>query len=192
MAARPDEAAALGEPKIQKATGLTGRTVLLPSDDAALYEQHLQEFAGEFQSVAPRENVLVQALADNSWRLQRIPALEMALDASGHEQFAEQFADRDPALRCSLIQMHTFLHYEKQLRNLPIQESRLRRHREKDLAELRQLLSTPLPKVSLLTTMGSISNGRCGYPLAAVQDFIKARQASLEERQFPACAAIAA
>jgi hypothetical protein len=35
--------------------------------------------------------------------------------------------------------MHTFLHYEKQLRNLQIQEGRLRRQREKDTAELKQL-----------------------------------------------------
>lgn len=35
--------------------------------------------------------------------------------------------------------MHTFLQYEKQLRNLQLQEGRLRRQREKDMAELRQL-----------------------------------------------------
>jgi hypothetical protein len=35
--------------------------------------------------------------------------------------------------------MHTFLHYEKQLLNLQLQEGRLRRQHEKDIAELRQL-----------------------------------------------------
>jgi hypothetical protein len=35
--------------------------------------------------------------------------------------------------------MHTFLHYEKQLRNLQIQEMRIRRNRDKDIAELRRL-----------------------------------------------------
>ncbi|MBV9302346.1 MAG: hypothetical protein JOY62_03465 [Acidobacteriaceae bacterium] len=119
--------------------GLTGRTVLLPSDDAALYQQHVQDFANEFHPVGRREIELVQALADHAWRLMRIPALEMAIYASGYEQFAPQFADRAPDLQNSLIQMHTYLHYEKQLRNLQLQESRLRRHREKDLAELRHL-----------------------------------------------------
>jgi hypothetical protein len=120
-------------------TGLTGRTVLLPAEDAARYEQHVCEFFAELQPVGPRETELVQSLADTSWRLARIPALEMTIFAHGRIQFAEQFADRDPALQSCLIEMHTFLHYEKQLRNLQIQEGRLRRQREKDTAELRQL-----------------------------------------------------
>lgn len=120
-------------------TALTGGTVLLPSDDAALYEQHLQQFADQFQPVGPLERNLVQSLADTAWRLMRIPALEMAIYASGHEKFADRFAGRDPALRNNLIQMETFLFYEKQLRNLQIQEGRLRRNREKDAAELSRL-----------------------------------------------------
>jgi hypothetical protein len=120
-------------------TGLTGRTVLLPTEDAARYEQHIREFVTEFQPVGARETELVQALADNAWRLARIPALEMAIFAHGRIQFADQFPDRDPALQPGLIEMHTFLHYEKQLRNLQIQEGRLWRQREKHTAELKQL-----------------------------------------------------
>ncbi|MFL6546068.1 MAG: hypothetical protein ACJ8LM_12935 [Candidatus Udaeobacter sp.] len=154
-----DEAAILSEPKTQKnassgpqtpegkaksclnavKTGLTGRTVLLPAEDAARYEQHVCEFFTELQPAGPRETELVRSLADTAWRLARIPALEMTIFAHGRIQFADQFADRDPALQSCLIEMHTFLHYEKQLRNLHIQEGRLRRQREKDTAELRQL-----------------------------------------------------
>jgi hypothetical protein len=112
-------------------TGLTGRTVLLPAEDAARYEQHVCEFFAELQPVGPRETELVRSLADTSWRVGRIPALEMTIFAHGRIQFADQFADREPALQSCLIEMHTFLHYEKQLRNLQIQEGRLRRQREK-------------------------------------------------------------
>ncbi|HEY7304986.1 MAG TPA: hypothetical protein VH601_12770 [Bryobacteraceae bacterium] len=134
-----DEAAFLSEPKIQARTGLTGRTVLLPSEDAARYEQQLREFFDELQPVDPRECALVQSLADTAWRLARIPGLEMAIYAHGRIEFADLFADHDAALRPSLIEMHTFLQYEKQLRNLQLQQGRLRRQREKDTAELRQL-----------------------------------------------------
>jgi hypothetical protein len=134
-----DEAAFLSEPKIQARTGLTGRTVLLPSEDAARYEQHVREFFDELQPVGPRECALVQSLADTAWRLARIPGLEMAFYAHGRIEFADLFADYDAALKPSLIEMHTFLQYEKQLRNLQLQEGRLRRQREKDTAELRQL-----------------------------------------------------
>jgi len=120
-------------------TGLTGRTVLLPSDDADRYQQHIADFLEELQPVGPRESALVQSIADGTWRLERISTLEMALFARGREEFAELFADRDPALRSSLTELHTLLTYEKQIRNLNIQEARLRRQREKDSAELRGL-----------------------------------------------------
>ena len=38
-----------------------------------------------------------------------------------------------------MIEVQTFVKYEKQLRHLQLQESRLVRRREKELAELRQL-----------------------------------------------------
>ena len=62
-------------------TGLTGRTVLLPSEDAALYEAHLNQFRDRFQPVGDQELALVQSLADTEWRLARIPSLEMGIFA---------------------------------------------------------------------------------------------------------------
>ncbi|MGC2658839.1 MAG: hypothetical protein WA324_12850 [Bryobacteraceae bacterium] len=121
-------------------TGLTGRTVLLPTDDVEVYRNHVQQFVDQYQPVGPRESELVQALADHAWRLDRVTVLEHALYAHGHEEFSEQFADRGP-LQAGFTQMHTFLHYEKQFRNLQTQEMRLRRNREKDTAELRRMQS---------------------------------------------------
>jgi hypothetical protein len=120
-------------------TGLTGRTVLLPTDDAAVYEAHVQRFLTELAPVGTREHELVQSLADNSWRTERIFSLEMTIFARGRSQFAAQFEHEDPSVRTGLIELETFLVYEKQLRNLNIQEARLRRQREKDTAELRKL-----------------------------------------------------
>jgi hypothetical protein len=54
-------------------TGLTGRTVLLPSEDAEAYAAHLARYQEEFQPVGVRETQLVQNLADTQWRLDRIP-----------------------------------------------------------------------------------------------------------------------
>jgi predicted secreted protein len=122
-------------------TGLTGRTVLLPAEDAAAYQQHVSGYEKELRPVGQRECDLVQSIADGSWRLQRIPVLESAIYAQGRLQFAEQFNDQDPAYRATLIDLHTHLAYEKQIRNLHTQESRLHRRREKDLAELRQAQS---------------------------------------------------
>ncbi|HSU58204.1 MAG TPA: hypothetical protein VLI55_02725 [Bryobacteraceae bacterium] len=120
-------------------TGLTGRTVLLPGDDAALYEVHISEFIQRFAPAADDERNLVQSLADTEWRLLRIPSLEMGIYALGHPEFAELFPKEDDAVRRHLIEAKIFLAYQRQLNNLSIQESRLRRQREKDTAALCEL-----------------------------------------------------
>jgi hypothetical protein len=71
--------------------------------------------------------------------LRRIPALEAAIFARGHLDFAQSFNEHDASLRSSMIELETFLKYEKQLRNLQLQEARLARRREKETAELGNL-----------------------------------------------------
>jgi hypothetical protein len=120
-------------------TGLTGRTVLLPGDDAARYEAHVSSFMQRFQPAGDDEHNLVQSLADTEWRLLRIPALEMGIYALGRLEFAELFPQEDEAVRKHLIEAKSFLAYQRQLNNLSVQEARLRRQREKDTAALREL-----------------------------------------------------
>jgi hypothetical protein len=120
-------------------TGLTGRTVLLPTDDAAEYERHIAAYEHDFRPVGVQESALVHSLAAIAWRLNRIPALEMTIFAKGHLEFAAQFEEHDPSLRSNLIELHTLMIYERQLRNLQLQEARLARRREKETAELRTL-----------------------------------------------------
>src|SRR5437868_4225454 len=110
-------------------TGLSGRTVLLHSDDAAVYQQHVRDYERELRPVGQRECDLVQSIADSAWRLSRIPALEMAIYAQGRTQFASQFDHEDVSTRSALIELQTFLAYEKQLRNLHTQEARLHSRR---------------------------------------------------------------
>ena len=119
-------------------TGLTGRTVLLHNDDADVYRQHLSAYAKEYQPAGLREQELVQSLADTQWRLQRIPGLEMAIYAQGRAENQEYCALHGSAGK-GLIELGTFLKYEKQLKNLQLQESRLQRRYEKEMAELRSL-----------------------------------------------------
>jgi hypothetical protein len=119
-------------------TGLTGRTVLLPGDDAAAYESHIASFFSRHQPVGDEEHNLVQSLADTEWRLLRIPALEFGIYAVGRLELAGEFPQEHPEVRKHLIEAKIFLVYQRQLNNLSIQENRLRRHREKDLTALRE------------------------------------------------------
>jgi hypothetical protein len=121
-------------------TGLTGRTVLLPTDDVAAYEAHILGWKQELRPVGMREAVVVQSIADSHWRTERITRLEFAIYAQGRVQFAEQFvAEQDHATAAQMIELQTYLTYERQLRNLSVQDTRLRRNRERDLEQLQNL-----------------------------------------------------
>jgi hypothetical protein len=120
-------------------SALTGQVTLLPTADAAPYGQLLRDYQAEFQPVGLQELNLVQTLAETDWRVRRTLALEMALFAKGRIEFAAQFAEHKPELRESLIDVHTFLTYEKQIHSLQLQEARLSRRAEKARAELRAL-----------------------------------------------------
>ncbi len=123
-------------------TGLTGRTVLLPTDDVAAYESLIAELQAKWQPATPEEQRLTQALVDTDWRLMRIPELETGIIALGLRECAHEFADiEDPAARRSALNAKVYLTYARKLGNLCTQESRLRRQREKDTAALQQLQS---------------------------------------------------
>jgi hypothetical protein len=121
-------------------TGLTGRTVLLPADDAVIYQQHLDRNFAEFAPGTDKEKALVQTIADAEWRLLRIVPLEAGIYAIGRLELADQFADHpDPVNREALIQGKIFMTYRRDLMNLALQERRLRNQRKTDIAELTQL-----------------------------------------------------
>lgn len=68
--------------------GLTGQTIVLPSEDLAAYERHTRRFTDDLQPKGAIEDQLVQSLADAAWRLNRVAALEnnvLALGAIRHD-----------------------------------------------------------------------------------------------------------
>jgi hypothetical protein len=90
-------------------TALTGRTVLLPADDAERYERHLAAYDKAYAPIGERECELVQSLADATWRIDRIPGIEEALYVKGCNQFAAEVTDLDPRARLTMLRMHTYL-----------------------------------------------------------------------------------
>ena len=128
-------------------TGLTGRTVLLPSDDAAAFEQHVNAYFDEYKPQGLRERELVQSLAETRWRLNRIFALEAAL-------FSQVAADAEEGTPVP-GHLENLLKYEKTLKNLHLQEARLHRRFDKDLVELRELQETRAREEMLATNAAS-------------------------------------
>lgn len=120
-------------------TGLTGRTVLLPGDDAEEYNRRHESALAHYHPASQEEQALVQSLVDIEWRLDRVVTLETGIYLKGAAEFAHQFESETPAQRKLLIQTETYLKYEKSLRNLNVQEARLQRQRTRHLAELKHL-----------------------------------------------------
>jgi hypothetical protein len=120
-------------------TGLTGRTVLMPGEDAEAYRVHCERFEEQFQPGTAEEQELVQSLADLRWRLLRCAQLEHNLFALGRVEFAQTFDHEPEPVRSALIQAHTLRTYAKDLNNLSIQETRLDKRFQRELTELNRI-----------------------------------------------------
>ena len=101
-------------------TGIAGRTVLLNIGETPAYQRNIAAYIDTYQPFGLRECELVQFLADTKWRLQRIHRLEMATFAQGTVEFDDAFDEHPERLRPQMIELQTFLKYEKQLRNLQL------------------------------------------------------------------------
>lgn len=139
-------------------TGIAGRTVLLPVGEAADYQRNTAAYIDGYQPVGLRECELVQTLSDIMWRLRRIHRLEMAIFAQGAVEFDGAFDENPAPLRPQMVELQTFLKYEKQLRNLQLQEARLQRRYEKDSAELRNLQKERARKEDEAACLSNLKN----------------------------------
>jgi hypothetical protein len=128
-------------------TGLTGQTVLLSTDDAVAYQQHLDRHFKQYAPANDDEHTLVQSIADTEWRLLRIAPLEAGIYAVGRRKLADQFEDeQNPAIREALLQAQIFLTYRKDFSNLALQERRLRSQRATDISQLKTLQNDRIEK----------------------------------------------
>ena len=98
--------------------GLTSQIVVMPTEEIEAYQLHLKSFTEEYDPQGATEANLVQALADASWRLNRVVALETNLLMLDPES---QF---------------------KALANLSMHSQRLSRQFERTVTQLRQLQKT--------------------------------------------------
>jgi hypothetical protein len=113
--------------------GLTGQIVVMPAEDLEAYRRHLASFTDEYQPLGATEAHLVQALADASWRLNRVAALEtnlLNLSAIG-----DGIVD-------ALAIAAALEGQSKALANLSMHSQRLSRQFEKTVAQLRDLQKT--------------------------------------------------
>ncbi len=154
-------------------TGLTGRTVLLPTDDVHAYYDHLDRHFLKFAPATDDEKAITQTIADTEWRLLRIAPLESGIIAVGRRKLADLYPDeKDPLNRQALIDAEIFMTYRRDFSNLALQERRLRNHLEKDTAQLQTLQKARIEKrkseIALSIKQGSDFNpADCGFDFSS-------------------------
>jgi hypothetical protein len=120
--------------------GLTGATVMFASaEDAKNYANHVADYRQQFQPVGREESALVQSIADIRWRLATIPVLELGILAMGSAELIDTNAEWAKPENQTKLALEVRRRHEKELRNLALQENRLARRREREMAELRAL-----------------------------------------------------
>jgi transcription termination factor NusB len=119
--------------------GLTGHVIVLPSEDHAAYENHTRRLVDDLQPKGALEEQLAQSLADTSWRINRVAALETNLLALGiHEQSANIDTEH-PEVHAALAMAASIREQTRALANLSMHENRLSRQFERTLKQLREI-----------------------------------------------------
>ena len=77
-------------------TGLTGATVLLPSDDAIIYQAFVESIYQQYTPATDQENRLTQLIADTEWRIHRIAPLEAGIFAVARLEQHDWFLAEEP------------------------------------------------------------------------------------------------
>jgi hypothetical protein len=119
--------------------GLTGQTIVLPTEDHAAYQRHSQSFLNEYRPKEATETQLVQSLIDTSWQLNRAAAVETNLFSLGIIEMEDQIRVSHPEAEAALAMALAFRENNRAFANLGIYRQRLTRQFERTLALLRQI-----------------------------------------------------
>jgi hypothetical protein len=128
--------------------GLTGQIVVMPTEDLQAYQLHLKSFTDEYHPQGATEAHLVQALADASWRLNRVAALETNLLTLGVASQLNPFSDSPQQVPSQVYDAMSIVSalesQSKALANLSMHSQRLSRQFERTVMQLRELQKTRL------------------------------------------------
>ncbi len=119
--------------------GLTGHVVVLPTEDLAAYQRHLQRFVARFQPKDALEEQLVQSLGDTTWRMNRVPAIEATFLTLASEHQLDSVPTNEPRAASALALSQAFHQQSRSLANISIYEQRLARMFERTLKQLREI-----------------------------------------------------
>jgi hypothetical protein len=112
--------------------GLTGQITVLPGEDREVHDAFCNELIDCLKPGNPMERDLAQSIAEDSWRLNRIVAIETNMFALGHR-------DQRSEIQIALADARTFQERAAQFNLLSTYEQRINRNRQRNLKVLQEL-----------------------------------------------------
>src|SRR6202162_5210220 len=119
--------------------GLTGQTVVLPTEDHSAYQRHSQSFLDEHQPKGATEIQLVQSLIDTAWRQNRAAAAETNLFSRGITEMEDSIQANHQDAETALAMALAFREHTRAFAQIGIYSQRLARQFERTLELLRKI-----------------------------------------------------
>jgi hypothetical protein len=119
--------------------GITGQVITMTDEDRAAHDQFSKALMKDLAPAGALEAQLGQRVATDSWRLNRISAIENNIFALGQLQNGGQACPDVPPIDAALTTAHVFTLESKQLQLLTLCEQRINRAIQKNLALLQSL-----------------------------------------------------
>src|ERR1700731_2891577 len=119
--------------------GLTGQVTTMTEEDRAARDKFSEALIKNLAPEGAMETQLAQRIATDSWRLNRISAVEDNLFALGLHQNAGQLCPGEPQIDAALTTARVFTQESHQLQLLTLYEQRLNRAVEQNLVLLQSL-----------------------------------------------------
>ena len=132
--------------------GLTGRIIVLPSEDLNVYQSFCKELMADLAPETPVERQYAQTFCDTQWRLNRARSLEESMFALGHFEGANIPGIEHPEIQNALTAAKVFSQDSKSFMNLTLYEQRLQRTQKEALRQLQELQAKRIaaPKAAAL------------------------------------------
>jgi hypothetical protein len=119
--------------------GLTGQVTTMTDEDRTAHEKFSKTLIQDLAPKGAMETQLAQRIATDSWRLNRISAVEDNLFALGLHEHGGKLHLENEQIDAALTAARVFTMESKQLQLLTLYEQRLNRAIQKNLAMLQQL-----------------------------------------------------
>jgi len=124
---------------------VTGQSVLMIEADAESHRKFIAEFVASLKPDGMLEIQLAQRLAQDTWQINRIQAVEENIFALGHSEPYAKIQTAHPEIHAAMVQALTFRNDPKLLSHLATYEAKLTKNFQINLNMLMKLQSLRQP-----------------------------------------------